>query len=168
MAKKATAPVVEEVEVEDDNLEELEEVVAEAAAPKRTRKKAAKAQPERKGKNTREVAEELGTTPTKLRRMLRSNDFFNDKDYTRYDLTEEDIARLKAAIEAGATGRPKKAAGPKKSRSKKAQVAAEEVTAELEELDDLAEDDEVELDEVDLDDEDLEDLDDEDLDDEDE
>lgn len=128
--KKAAAP---EVEPEVDDLEDLEEDIpeTEAAAPvKRTRK--AKAKKEKvvpAGKTTKEVAAELGVTPVKLRRILRTDDFANDHEYTRYFLDDETIERLKAAIAAGVgerkRGRPKK----------KAEVEAAEITEELDELD---------------------------------
>lgn len=148
-----TAPVAE-VDVEDDDLEELDDTAAEEAPAPKKSKKAAKAQPERVGKTTKEVAAELGVTPVRLRRLLRSGDFYPDQDYTRYDLTPDVVERLKAALAAGATGARKSTS--KKAKGKK-QAAAEEVSGELEELDDLGDDDSDEVDiDTDEDDEDEE------------
>ena len=146
MATKAAtkkAEVVVEEPVEDDEIEALDEVeeTAEEAAPAKKTKKAKAKKEEPEGYTTKEVGEMLGIAPVKLRRILRTDDFTNDKEYTRYRLTDEDVERLKAAIAAGAT--KKTTAAPKKAKGKKTQDAAEEVSAELEELDDLAEDEEV-------------------------
>jgi hypothetical protein len=153
---KAEAVAVAEPETDDD-LETLEEVEGEEpteAKPKKKRSRKAKEEkPQVEGKTSKEVANELGITPVKLRRILRTDDFFNDSGYTRYFLSDEDIERLKAAIAAGAE---RKAAAPRKTKKGKGQeVAAAEVANDLEDLEDLGDEDEAE--EVDLDDEDEED-----------
>lgn len=85
MATKRTTKPVEVVEDENDEIEELDEVeeAAETAAPKKARKPKA-AKPERQGFSTKEAAEQLGITPVRLRRILRSEDGGHaDKEYTR-------------------------------------------------------------------------------------
>lgn len=145
MPTKKAAPVVEP-ETEMDDLDELEEETAEAEEkPKRTRKPRAKKEkvvPE--GKTTKEVAEELGITPVRLRRILRTDDFYNDHIYSRYYLSEEVIERLKEAIASGAA--EKKPRGRKKVESQE----VEEISEELEELETDEED------ELDFEDEDEE------------
>src|SRR4051812_5024842 len=89
-----------------------------------------------KGMNTREAAEMLGVTPQKPRRILRSPDFQNDKAYTRYDLDDETIEKLKAAIAAGADGRT--------SRKKKDEASEEDAPSELDALEEGDEDEEEE------------------------
>jgi ABC-type phosphate/phosphonate transport system substrate-binding protein len=98
-----------------------------------------------KGMTTREAAELLGTTPQKLRRVLRSEEFQNDKAYTRYALDDETIERLKAALAAGAGTRKSK----KSAEEGEADSAPEELDAELTESDDEEEVDELDLDEDD-------------------
>jgi ABC-type phosphate/phosphonate transport system substrate-binding protein len=100
-----------------------------------------------KGMTTREVADMLGTTPQKLRRILRSEEFQNDHAYTRYALTDEDIEKLKAAIAAGAGTRK---SSKKAAEEGEADQAPEELDADLTESDD----DEEEVDELDLDEDD--------------
>lgn len=96
-----------------------------------------------KGMTTREAADMLGTTPQKLRRILRTEEFSNDHAYTRYALTEEDVEKLKAAIAAGAGTRK---SSKKSAEEGEADSAPEELDAELTE-----EDDEEEVSELDLD-----------------
>ena len=141
---KKVAPVVEKVtpvEVDTEDFEDLDEETEEAAAEEKPkRKRAVKAKKEiPPGKNTKEVAAELGITPVKLRRILRTDDFVNDKEYTRYFLDDETIDRLKAAIAAGA--------GEKKTRGRKPKATAEAEAAEItEELEELESDEEEDLD----------------------
>jgi phage antirepressor YoqD-like protein len=150
-AKKApTAPVVEaEVETDDDEeLEGLDEVEATAeasqaeAAPKKTggKKKKAAEKPARVGMSTKDAAALLDITPQRLRRILRSEDGgYQDGDYTRYDLTEADIERIRGLIQAGTA--------EKRTRKAKATAEGEEATAAeevTEELANLEEDDEEE------------------------
>jgi hypothetical protein len=165
VAKKATAPVVETaVEDTDDDIEELDEVEATAEASEgeapAKKGKAKKAKPERVGLTSKEAAarlsEILGTTitPVRLRRILRSEDGGHaDKEYTRYDLTEDEIQNLANVIRAGAAA---KAAAPKKSKAAAStEDAAEEVEGELADLEDTEDSDSEE--ELDLDLEDDED-----------
>lgn len=119
---------------------------AEAPAPKKGRKAKAAAEELPAGLTTREAAEQLGITPVKLRRILRTDDFQNDKSYTRYRLDEATMEQLKAAIAAGNTGEKK----PRKSKKAAAvEDTAEEVSEELAELDE----EEEEVAELDFDDE---------------
>lgn len=119
---------------------------ATAEAPAKA-KKAKAEKPARVGLTTKEVAEELGITPVKLRRILRTDDFVNDHSYTRYDLTPDVVERLAAAVAAGNTGEKK----PRGRKAKKAQVEdqAEEVAEELAELEEEEDVAELELDEED-------------------
>jgi hypothetical protein len=164
-AKKAAA--VEEIEVEDtdDEIEALDEAVeGEEEAPKKRTRKAKVKKEEPEGLTTKEAGEILGIAPVKLRRILRTDDYFNDKGYTRYRLSDEDIERLRASIAAGTAEkkpRVKKTKAPKKS-----QAAAEEVSAELEESEDLA-DEEEEIADIDLEADDTAEEEDEELEDED-
>jgi len=146
--KKATKPTVvpdpEPSEDEDDDLEELDEVeelaeASEAEAPKKS-KKAKAAKPERQGLSTKDAAAQLGITPVRLRRILRSEDGGHaDKEYTRYDLTQEEVDHIRELLQAGATAKAEKK--PKAKKAKKVEADATEVTDELEELADLADED---------------------------
>jgi type I site-specific restriction endonuclease len=150
--KTATATVVEET---DGDIEELDEVEATAeaaaeAAPAKA-KKPKKEKPVRTGKSTKDAAAELGITPVRLRRILRSEDGgFADKEYTKYDLSDDTIAHIRELL---ASGQAEKAARPKKSKKAAAtEDAAEEVGEELSDLEDTADEDTEELD-LDLDEE---------------
>ena len=84
------------------------------------------------GFTTKQVAEQLNLTPVHLRRILRSMDQFNDKTYTRYNLSQEQVDAIKAAVAA-------QASTPRKPRGKKAAAtenSAEEVAGELSTLED--------------------------------
>jgi len=148
MPKKAA------VAVADDEIEELDEVEATAeasteAAPKKARAK--KEKPARAGMSTKEAAESLGITPVRLRRILRTEDGgFPDKEYTRYDLSNEIVEHVRGLLASGAA---EKAARPRKAKTEKVENAAEEVSDELEDLEDIEESDE---DELELEDEDEE------------
>lgn len=141
---------VETTEVEDtdsdDEIEALDEVeetaeASEEAAPKKKAKKAKR--PERTGMDTKTLAERLGTTPVKLRRFLRSEDGgHNDKTYTRYDFTDEEVARITEAW--GKAQTAAKAPRAKKSDSS-GEDAAEEVGEELADLEDSDDDEDVDL-----------------------
>jgi predicted transcriptional regulator len=132
--KKAAAPVeaIDEIEALEEDLTE------EAAKPvKKARAKKAKAEaPVRVGKTTKEAAEELGITPVRLRRILRTDDFINDGGYTKYDLDDETIERVKAILTSDQEGR-KTRAEKRTKRAKKVENAAEEVSGELGEIEDL-------------------------------
>lgn len=83
------------------------------------------------GFTTKQVAEQVGMTPVHLRRVLRSMEAFNDKSYTRYNLSAAQVVEIKAFIAA-------QASAPKKPRGKKAAAtedSAVEVSAELSSLD---------------------------------
>lgn len=130
---------------------EPETATAVEEAPKA--KKAKKEQPERVGMSTKEAAALLGVTPVKLRRILRTTDFADDKEYTRYDLDDATIERLRAAIAAGADGTRKPRKGKKNAE---VQEDAEDVESAVAELEDSS--DEEDLEDLDLeDDEDEED-----------
>ncbi len=132
--KKAAAPVeaIDEIEALEEDLTE------EAAKPvKKARAKKAKAEaPVRVGKTTKEAAEELGITPVRLRRILRTDDFINDGGYTKYDLDDETIERVRAILASDQEGR-KTRAEKRTKRAKKVENAAEEVSGELGEIEDL-------------------------------
>ena len=136
-----------------------------AAANAKAAAVAEKAKPKkklvRKGFSTREVAEQLDTTPAKVRRILRSEGFFPDGDYTRYDLTKEDVKRIGEALKEGRTNVPTKGKAPKgkASKAKKAAPAAEEVSDDLDDLED-EDDEEEEIEEEDDEEEEDEDEDD--------
>lgn len=113
------------------------EAPTKKAAPKAETQEAP-AKPERVGMTTREAADKLGVTPVRLRRLLRTDDFSNDGTYTRYDITDEVFEQLKNALAAGAGER--KPRGRKKANAE-VEDSAEEVAAEL---NDLESEDEVE------------------------
>lgn len=145
-------PAVEEIE-ELDEVEAIAEDEAAKPVKKARAKKAKVEKPVRQGKSTKEAAEELGITPVRLRRILRTDDFVNDGGYTRYDLDDETIERVRALLAAGTE--QKKARSTKKAKAGKVESAAEEVEgdiAELEEIDlesDEDEDEDLEFDEED-------------------
>jgi ABC-type phosphate/phosphonate transport system substrate-binding protein len=114
---------------------------AATTAPEATDESEAQEEEGPRGMTTREVAEMLGTTPQKLRRVLRSEEFQNDKAYTRYALTDEDVEKLRAALAAGA--------GSRKTKKSAEEGEADEAPAELDALEEG--DDEEEADELDLD-----------------
>lgn len=158
MARAKAAVVAPEVEVEVDEIEALEEdLVEEAPAEKKARKPRAKKEkpekPVRAGKSTKEAAEELGITPVRLRRILRTDDFINDGGYTRYDLDDETIERVKAVLASDQEGR-KTRAEKRNKKAKKVENAAEEVTGELDEIEDLDLESDDEDEDEDLEDED--------------
>lgn len=149
MARKNTAPVAVVSEEEDDELDVLDEEDGDEAAaeatPKRKRAKKAKAdRPAREGKSTREAAEALGITPVRLRRILRTDDFMNDGGYTRYDLSDEIIERVRAVLAAGAEEKPKRG---RKSKAASVEDAADEATAELDDLGEDEDDEDIDLEE---------------------
>jgi RNA polymerase primary sigma factor len=128
-----------------------------AKAPKGRTKKAdapvKEKKPARVGVTTAEAAEILSErtgrdiTSVALRRILRSDDGgFNDKGYTRYDLTPEAIDHLAELIQAGGDGTRRR--GRKAKQAEEAE-APEELDA-LDELDEETTDEDIEeLDEED-------------------
>lgn len=148
---KAAAPAVEVDEIEALEEDLVTEEPTEKPAKKPRAKKAKAEAPVRVGKNTKEAAEELGITPVRLRRILRTDDFMNDGGYTKYDLSDEIIERVKAILASEQEGRKSRAEKRSKRAAKKVENAAEEVSGELGEIEDL------DLESDDEEDEDLED-----------
>jgi hypothetical protein len=131
---------------------------AEEAPAETTTKKAKKEQPQRVGLSTKEAAALLGVTPVRLRRILRTADYANDGAYTRYDLDDATIERLRASIAAGADGATRKPRMGKKNAE--VQEEAEDVEAATAELE-ADDEEEEELEDLDLEDDEDEEEDDE-------
>jgi hypothetical protein len=128
----------------DDEVEELDDIEETAeASTDEAPKKAKKATPERVGKSTKDVAAMFNITPVRLRRILRAMDQFSDNAYTRYDLTDEQIEAIKAAIASNATASEEKRAAKAKAKAEGAKDGASEDAGE--ELDDLEDADEAEV-----------------------
>lgn len=129
MAKKAATAELDTDEVADEAQTE--------ATEEKANKKAKKEQPERVGVTTKEAAATLGITPVKLRRILRAMEAFNDKTYTRYDLTEANLDEVKAFMAANADSGTKRGRKGKKNAPEEADAEnVEEVMADLENSDD--------------------------------
>jgi hypothetical protein len=134
---KASAPAAEPIVEQPPVKATTAKAKVKAKPTSKTATPAKKKKEQPVGMNTAQFAEKISellgrdVTPTALRRVLRTDDGgYNDKEYSRYSLSEADLPRIAELMKSGTTEGTRK-----RGRKAKSEAQVDEAPDELGDLD---------------------------------